>query len=171
MAAGGVGACEGLLGDLRREHEMKSSQVLPAKSTVGIVLEGTLVNIIVPGSPSYRENELGQRIEPGDEVRAIDGVEVTKADIISKLRGADAPGSAVTVSVLKKNHAEVVDFKLTRADMRSVMNLKDLYLALGELHTEMDNPRPERLKSKVDTLEKRVQVQACSRPRLPFPFA
>jgi C-terminal processing protease CtpA/Prc len=91
-------------------------------------------------------------------VTAIDGVDVTKADIISKLRGPDLPGSPVTISVLKKNMTESVDFKLVRADMRSVMNLKDLYLALGELHTEMDNPRPERLKSKVESLEKRVQV-------------
>jgi hypothetical protein len=46
-----------------------------------------------------------------------------------------------------------------RADMRSVMTLKDLYLALGELHTEMENPRPDKLKQKIDVLEKRVQVR------------
>jgi hypothetical protein len=43
--------------------------------------------------------------------------------------------------------------------MRSVMTLKDLYLALGELHTEMENPRPDKLKQKIDVLEKRVQVR------------
>lgn len=59
---------ERVLSDIRRRHEMKSAQALPAKSTVGIVLEGTMVNIIVPGSPSYRENAQGQRIEPGDQV-------------------------------------------------------------------------------------------------------
>jgi hypothetical protein len=48
---------------------------------------------------------------------------------------------------------------LRRADMRSVMTLKDLYLALGELHTEMENPRPDKLKQKIDVLEKRVQVR------------
>jgi hypothetical protein len=53
---------------IRHRHDMKSAQALPAKSTVGIVLEGTMVNIIVPGSPSYRENAQGQRIEPGDQV-------------------------------------------------------------------------------------------------------
>ncbi len=46
--------------------------------------------------------------------------------------------------------------------MRSVMNLKDLYLALGELHTEMDNPRPDKLRQKIDVLEKRVQVRCPS---------
>jgi hypothetical protein len=63
--------------------------------------------------------------------------------------------------VLKKDQdklEETVDFCLKRADMRSVMNLKDLYLALGELHTEMGTPRPDRLKQKVDVLEQRIQV-------------
>jgi hypothetical protein len=30
---------------------------------------------------------------------------------------------------------QVVNFKMVRADMRSVMALKDLYLSLGEIHT------------------------------------
>lgn len=89
---------------------------------------------------------------------AIDGIEVNKSDIIPKLRGNDVPGSSVKVSVLKKDQEHPVDFTLTRADMRSVMNLKDLYLALGEIHTELDTPRPERLKQKVEILEKRIQV-------------
>ena len=75
-------SCEATLTGLRKKHEVKSSQPLPAKSTVGIVLEGTMVNIIVPGSPGYHANTDGLRIEPGDVVTAIDGAEVTKADII-----------------------------------------------------------------------------------------
>lgn len=61
-------ACEEMLQDLRKKHEVKSSQPLPARSTVGIVLEGAVVNIIVPGSPSYHANADGQRISPGDTV-------------------------------------------------------------------------------------------------------
>jgi C-terminal processing protease CtpA/Prc len=111
---GGDSACEGMLAELRKKHTVKSSQPLPARSTVGIVLEGTVVNIIVPGSPSYKQNEAGQCIEPGDHVVAIDGEEVTKADIIPKLRGTDVPGSPVTISVLKKDSLEPCHFKLTR---------------------------------------------------------
>ena len=219
--AGGAAACEGMLAELRKKHEVTSSQPLPARSTVGIVLEGVVVNIIVPGSPSYKRNEAGECIEPGDTVVAIDGAEVTKADIIPKLRGNDVPGSLVSISVHKQGREAPVDFRLTRcgrsarqarparpretprpgvcacvpacrragvrgaasvafvcapagracahrspplcrADMRSVMNLKDLYLALGELHTEMDNPRPDKLRQKIDVLEKRVQVRCPS---------
>ena len=92
------------------------------------MLEGTVVNIIVPGSPSYKRNAAGQCIEPGDIVVAIDGHEVTKADIIPRLRGTDMPGSTVTVSVLKRDQDEPVHFDLTRAGMRSVMNLKGMEL-------------------------------------------
>ncbi len=117
--ASGAAACEDMLAELRKKHEVKSSQPLPARSTVGIVLEGVVVNIIVPGSPSYKRNEAGECIEPGDTVVAIDGAEVTKADIIPKLRGNDVPGSLVSISVLKQGREAPVDFKLTRCGLNA----------------------------------------------------
>jgi hypothetical protein len=42
------------------------------------------------------------------------------------------------------------------------MNIKDLYLAIGELHLEMDNPQPHKLKQKIEVLEQRVQVSLLS---------
>jgi len=85
---GGRGSeCDAMLLELRRKHEVKSAKALPARSTVGLVLEGAVVNIVVPGSPSYHANGEGQRIQPGDVVVAIDGVEVTKSDIIPRCVG------------------------------------------------------------------------------------
>ena len=85
---GGRGSeCDAMLLELRRKHEVKSVKALPARSTVGLVLEGAVVNIVVPGSPSYHANGEGQRIQPGDVVVAIDGVEVTKSDIIPRCVG------------------------------------------------------------------------------------
>ena len=78
---------DAMLLELRRKHEVKSVKALPARSTVGLVLEGAVVNIVVPGSPSYHANGEGQRIQPGDVVVAIDGVEVTKSDIIPRCVG------------------------------------------------------------------------------------
>ena len=91
-----------------------------------------------------------------------------------RLRGNDVVGSTVKISVLKKDQdklEETVDFCLKRADMRSVMKLKDLYLALGELHTEMGTPRPDRLKQKVDVLEQRIQVLCHDHPAPTLPLA
>ena len=94
--AGGGGSCDAMLAQLREKHQVKETTALPAKSTVGIALDGTVVNIVVPGSPGCRPNGNGERIEPGDVIFTIDGNEVTKTDIIPNLRGTDSPGSSVT---------------------------------------------------------------------------
>ncbi len=47
---------DSIVASIRKKHEIKApAEKLPARSTVGIVLEGTMVNIIVPGSPSFKE--------------------------------------------------------------------------------------------------------------------
>ena len=173
--AGGGGSCEAMLAQLREKHQVKETTALPAKSTVGIVLDGTVVNIVVPGSPGCRTNGNGERIEPGDVIFAIDGHEVTKTDIIPNLRGNDSPGSSVKITVLKRNLSDPgqhrkIDFTLTRADMRSVMSIRDLYMAIGELHKEMDNPRPEQLKQKIEVLEQRVLVALLYPPTSLAPY-
>jgi hypothetical protein len=44
------------------------------------------------------------------------------------------------------------------------MSIRDLYMAIGELHKEMDNPRPEQLKQKIEVLEQRVLVALLYTP-------
>ena len=164
---GGAEACEQVLSGLRQKHEMKTVQKLPARSTVGIVLEGTVVNIIVPGSPAFNvmvpgkpsynpeHAGAGRKIEAGDTITAIDGTSVDKENVISRLRGGDEPGSSVTVTVLKKGSDAELDFRLVRADMRTVMNLKDMYMAFAELHKDITT---DRLRQKADILEKCIQT-------------
>jgi C-terminal processing protease CtpA/Prc len=48
------------------------------RSTVGLVLDGTTVTLVVPGSPSSKIREDGRKIEPGDVVTHIDGLPVEK---------------------------------------------------------------------------------------------
>ena len=56
---------------------------------------------------------------------------------------------------------------MTRADMRSVMTLKDLYLALADVHTELDNAPADldaarianlHLKSKLELVELHIEA-------------
>eukprot|EP00284_Hemiselmis_tepida_P007972 CAMPEP_0174918178 /NCGR_PEP_ID=MMETSP1355-20121228/2927_1 /TAXON_ID=464990 /ORGANISM="Hemiselmis tepida, Strain CCMP443" /LENGTH=337 /DNA_ID=CAMNT_0016163339 /DNA_START=1 /DNA_END=1011 /DNA_ORIENTATION=+ len=155
--APGGSRAEEIIERIRRSNEIpqgKDTKPLPAKSTVGIVLEGTKINIIVPGSPSSKEVN-GERIEPGDVVKAIDGKAVTTSDVITKLRGQDKPGTKVKLTLEKAGGKGTREMELTRADMRSVMNIKDLYMALGELNTVSREPTAEELQPIVE------QVDAC----------
>jgi hypothetical protein len=85
------------------ELREKNLPALTNKSSIGIVLDGTRVLMVVPGSPSCFPNENGERIEIGDTIYAIDGEQVTEADIVSKMIGTDDPGSTVVLTVLKKS--------------------------------------------------------------------
>eukprot|EP00961_Rhodomonas_salina_P279845 3780447-Rhodomonas_salina.1 len=121
-AAGGEGTsrrAEELVAKLRKEHSVKQSQPLPARSTVGIVMDGTIIKAVVPQSPAHKDYN-GETIEPNDVVTHIDGVAVTKKDVTAKLIGDDLPGQVVKVSVRKGGEdGRAVDFSLTRAEMAS----------------------------------------------------
>ena len=95
--------CDATLAELREKHLFKKTKALTNKSAIGIVLDGQRVLMVVPGSPSYFPNENGERIEVGDTIYAIDGEQVTEADIVSKMIGTDDTGSTVVLTVLKKS--------------------------------------------------------------------
>ena len=98
----------------------------------------------------------GLKIENGDVVTKIDGAPVTKSDVAAQLRGRDIPGEIVTVSIIKAHSDREVDFKLTKADMRSVLHYKDLFLTLGELNSENSMIKSEKVSKKIVELENRV---------------
>ena len=102
------------------------------RSTVGLVLDGVTVKMVVPGSPSSKTYD-GQRIEPGDVVTHINMCAVEAHNVVSTLRGDDLPGTPVSVTVMKGSTMQAAVFDLVRADMRNVLVVKDLYLALGDV--------------------------------------
>ena len=125
----------------------------------GLVLDGTTVALVVPGSPCSGDHA-GKKIEPGDVVMRIDNESVGKHDIVAKMRGADVPGSELTLTVRKRGSQEILVLQLHRADMRSVMAKKDLFLALGDVHTELDNPHADthaKLRSRLELVELRIE--------------
>jgi carboxyl-terminal processing protease len=80
---------------------------------IEITIRDDILTVVSPieGTPAFRAG-----IEPGDQIVKVDG-ESTKdmslVDAVKKLRGPE--GSAVTISILRKDFAEPKDFTLTRA--------------------------------------------------------
>jgi hypothetical protein len=76
----------------------------------------------------------GDRIEKGDLVVEIDMQTTNLDNIVRLLRGSDRVGSVVKILV-EKGGAESIGqrilFELQRADMRGILKLKNLYIALA----------------------------------------
>ena len=65
-----------MLTELRYKHEVSDTGAPPpVRSTVGLVLDGTFVTMVVPGGPAYKSLD-GHRIEKGDRgvVRKVSDV-------------------------------------------------------------------------------------------------
>ena len=65
---------------------------LPAgthRSTVGLVVTGTIIDHLITGSPAH----LSDRLAPGDVIKEIDTVYVTPANLVELLIGPDVPGT------------------------------------------------------------------------------
>jgi hypothetical protein len=119
-------------------------------------LSGVTVKMVVPGSPSSRDNN-GNKLEPGDVVTHIDGEPVDKHSIVQLLRGNDVPGTEVTVTVHKHTGSSEMVFRLKRADAHTVMATKNLYLALGDVHAELEKLEP-RDPQEHDALQKKLEM-------------
>ena len=119
------------------------------RSTLGIVLDGATVTIVIPGGPAWRTVQDGQRIEVGDLVRAVDGQEITSRSAAEALRGSDMPGTPVRIEVEKRpstgkwtaldrsvmpaQQGKVIEFVVVRQDVQMVMLLKNVQTALGSV--------------------------------------
>jgi len=125
------------------------SQAVALRSTLGLVLDGSTVTIVVPGGPAWRAVQDGERIEVGDLVRSVDGQQITSRNAADALRGADLPGTPVRIEVEKRpstasgkwtardlsvypaQQVKVTEFVVVRQDIEMVMLLKNVQSALG----------------------------------------
>jgi hypothetical protein len=131
-----------------RAHSTQSGG--PAlRSTLGIVLEGATVTMVIPGGPAWRAVKDGARVEVGDVIRAVDGAEITIHNAAAAMRGSDMPGTPVRIEVEKRStsasgkwtsldrsllpaeQGKVVEFVVVRQDVEMVMLLKNVQTAFG----------------------------------------
>ena len=83
-------------------------------STLGIVLDGLLIEAIVPGSPAYHSNGT---IEKGDRMRKVGTVMVTAADVKQELRKYyQHIGADVVIGIKKASSGDNAEVKLRTID-------------------------------------------------------
>lgn len=76
-------------------HDVSSA--VSQTTAIGIVLSGTRVEVLVPGSPA----QVCGMVDTGDELLMVDGQKVTEQTALAALRGSDVPGSVVSLLVRK----------------------------------------------------------------------
>ena len=64
---------------------------------LGLLLKDTLIDHLVVGGPAAQSKLLHQ----GDKILRVDGIAVTKDNILRHLIGSDIPGSTVCITVAK----------------------------------------------------------------------
>ena len=144
------------------------------RSTLGIVLEGAIVTIVIPGGPAWRATADGQRIEVGDIVRSVDGQEVTGHTASAAMRGSDMPGTPVRIQVEKRpttmsgkwtkldrsmlppEQSKVIEFVLTRQDVEMVTLLKNMQTAFSNAWETVS--KGGRLQHSLEDLERNVDA-------------
>ena len=140
---GGTGTSSGTVHTEARPGSRSSAAL---RSTLGIVLDGAVVTMVVPGGPAWRATKDGLRIEEGDVVRAVDGREISRESASAAMRGSDLPGTPVRIqvektaqskwtkldgSLLPPDHGQVVEFVLVRQDIETVSLLKNVQAAFS----------------------------------------
>ena len=113
-----------LVGESRGKYQGPGSMGGP-NSTLGIVLNGTMIDFMIPGGPAHEE----EVIEPRDEIVEVDGVAVDHSTINQALKGSDEIGSMVRLGVRKAEDGKRVDLVLKRTSLTYIHHMQ-VYLEL-----------------------------------------
>ena len=101
----------------------------PQRTALGIVLNGTRVDVTVPGSPAH----LCGMIDKSDELLMVDGQKVSAQTAMAALRGSDVPASVVSLVLRKFGRGEVVKVELPRTSLDIVKRRQELNENLEQL--------------------------------------
>jgi predicted nucleic acid-binding Zn-ribbon protein len=125
--SGDPGALQRLVDELVSESSRKppGPDAMGPNSTLGIVLNGTTVDFMIPGGPAHEEEVL----EPRDTIIEVDGVAVDHNTVNQALKGSDEVGSMVRLGVRKAEDGKRVDLVLKRTSLTYIHHMQ-VYLEL-----------------------------------------
>ena len=101
-------------GEVRRGQVGVQVQGIDSERAAGLGLpdtRGALVVDVVAGGPAEKAG-----LEPGDVIRAVDGVAINQSSDLPPLIGAKAPGTRVRLKVFREGREHDIDVTLTRLD-------------------------------------------------------
>jgi len=142
-----------LVGDSKRSS-LQSGAMAGPNSTLGIVLNGTTIDFMIPGGPAHEEEVL----EPRDEILEVDGMAVDRSNVNLALKGCDEIGSMVRLGVRKAEDGKRVDVVLKRTSLTYIHHMQ-VYLELMDQLKSVCKRNPDmadlvrRLASKVKEMD------------------
>ena len=105
-------------GEVRRGQIGVQVQGIDREQATGLGLpdtRGALVADVVVGGPAQRAG-----IEPGDVIRAVDGVAINQSSDLPPIIGAKAPDTRVRLTVFREGRERQIDVTLSRLDESAV---------------------------------------------------
>ena len=138
--------------DLFTVPAASNSSGFRTKSTVGMMLNGCVIDSLVVGGPGYNCGQLDR----GDVILKVDGDTVTKDDILDALIGADVPGSEMSLTVQKGGKAgNVRVVRLQRIATERIADRRRLF----ELFTLMKDRATQLQDNKIpSTVDKCISI-------------
>jgi serine protease Do len=101
-------------GEVRRGQIGVQIGAITSEFAAGLGLpdtRGALVSSVLAGGPAQQAG-----IEPGDVIRSVDGVAITRSSDLPPLIGAKAPGTRVRLAVIRDGRERNIDVTLSRLD-------------------------------------------------------
>jgi chromosome segregation ATPase len=121
-----------------------------ARTSVGLVLDGTKIASIVKGSPAAGD----VRIEANDCIMTVDGQKVDKNSVLNLLRGTDELGSLVRLKLRKHGTLKTTyEAVLRRTEMRRIRDVAALYQLTEEMTKNPGKVLAQKVAEKVAAVE------------------
>ena len=117
--------------DLQKKHAFAMSD-MEQGTTIGLILTGTRVKAVIPGSPGARPL-VGRKLEPHDQILAVDDIKISSHDeAVEHLRGSNLVGTKVHLNIKRAATGTTEHVVCTRVPLNHVEHSQDMYMLLAD---------------------------------------
>ena len=106
-----------------------------ARTTIGIGLQGRVIDRVTPGGPAF----LSRQLDIGDEILLVDGSALQLPNSIAAALVGDDTEAVVVVTVRKAHSDEVQDVPCFRMDKNTLQRTRQIFETLFQLRRSCGN--------------------------------